>query len=262
VVVRGVCVVKGGQADIEHDLIVSDGAALLAIFGRRHARLTVGGDVFVGRHGTLIMGCESKIISVFGHRQPVFPCADDPHQRHPTLNSHGVILGALIAHEPLGIVIHNSFLREDVVQRGGGGGVSCKPTGIFRLFGFPPYSDYEDSVFGDSLSVTGVHSCWFGALRNVVGIDLHVSRNRMADPDAMEVLGNLVLDNLSCSHNVPLVHFGDSGGHSNRVAGSATGGCGFRVLRWNPARGSHIPVKPRLEHISVHLRDVLAPEST
>ncbi len=42
-------------------------------------------------------------------------------------------------------------------------------TGIFATLESPVYSDYEDSTIGGNLRVTGLGSCWYGALRDHVG---------------------------------------------------------------------------------------------
>src|SRR2546425_820454 len=54
VVIKGVCIVDRGPAVVQHDLIVTHNASLVAVFGRHHSRLWVGNDAFVGRGGSLI----------------------------------------------------------------------------------------------------------------------------------------------------------------------------------------------------------------
>jgi hypothetical protein len=260
VVIHGVCAVDAGPALVRHDLVITKNSALVAVFARNdvtgngHSRLTVGGNLIVEPGGSLVMGCESKVTNVFGHPSPVFPCVDDPHQKHPTLNSHDTVRGSLVAFQPLGVVVHNSTIRGNVAEIGGGGGVNCKLKGIFKAFKSPAYSDYEDNHIGGSLTATGVRSCWMGAFRNQVYRNLRVSRNRMADPDAMEIATNAVHRNLTCRDNHPAVQFGDSDGHSNRVGRRARGECGFGVILPSPAPEAHLHVKVKFRHISIHLR--------
>jgi len=133
-----------------------------------------------------------------------------------------------------------------VTQNGGGGGLSCTPVGIFKLIGAPVFSDYEDNILGDSVSVTQVHSCWLGLLRNTVFGTLTFSSNKMADPDANEVLHNYVNRSLTCQGNVPAVQYGDSGSSPNAVNGSASGQCSFSRLMPNPSpNGPLTPISVR-----------------
>lgn len=243
-VVKGVCLVNHGPAVVKHDLIITHRAALVAIFGRHHSRLLVGNDIIIGRSGTLLMGCENKHI----HGHPIFPCFDDPHPGHPTLSSRSLVRGDLIAIHALGVVVHNSWIGHNVVQLGGGGGVRCKATGVFVMAGSPVYSDYEDNWIGGSAWVKGLRSCWLGVIRNWIGNSLTVSRNILADPDAMEVTTNIVLRDLTCFRNHPQVQFGDGHGRPNRVGLHAFFECGFHVILPNPA-GQHT----HFSHISVHL---------
>jgi hypothetical protein len=261
VLVRGVCAVNAGPARVRHDLVISKGSALVAIFARNdvnpghgRSRLSVGGNLIVEPGASLAMGCLSKVTKIFGHRSAVFPCVDDPHQQRPTLNSHDTVGGSLIAFQPLGVVVHNSTIRGNVAELGGGGGVDCKLKGIFRQFKSPAYSDYEDNHIGGGLTVTGLRSCWAGAFRNQVYRSMRWSGNVMADPDANEIATNAVHQNLSCRDDHPAVQFGDSDGHSNRVGRHARGECGFGIVLPSPAPEAHLHVKVTWRHISIHLR--------
>jgi hypothetical protein len=244
VVIRGACAVNGGNAIIHGDLIVSPGSALVAAFANNDVKgsgtssLKVTGTLRVGRHAVAILGCEPE----------AFTCLDDPHQHHPTLASSDTILGNLSVVDALGVIVHNSTIRGWAKETGGGGGLTCNPTkgSAFEAFGSPDYSDFEDNSIGRSLMVTDLRSCWFGALRNDVWRSAHISRNSMADPDAMEIATNTVHGNFSCYANSPAVQFGDSSGEPNVVYGWAAGQCSFRVRRPDPA--PHGP----LRHISVH----------
>ena len=237
VIVRGLCLLNSGPVAVAHNVIITRNSALIAVYGRHNSRLSVSGDILVHRGGTLLLGCEPRY----------FTCLDDPRPKHPTLASHDTVGGSLIASDALGVVVHNSWFGHDIVEVGGGGGLNCKPAGPFAHAHSPVYSDYEDNWIGGSLWVKHLTSCWLGVIRNWIGGSATVSRNAMADPDAMEVVTNVVLRDLTCYRNRPKAQFGDSHGKPNRVGLHAFFQCGFHRLVANP-RGSH-----HFEHISVHL---------
>jgi hypothetical protein len=249
VVVRGLCEVNAGAANVQRDLVITPGGALLAAFARNDrthhgdSNLTVGGSLTVLRGGTLIMGCEAA------H----FACIDDPNQKDPTLASTSAVTGNLIAKNALGVVVHASSIGGSVIQVGGGGGRNCASTGIFAAFKSPVYSDYEDNSIGGTLAIEGLRSCWLGALRDDIRTGAIVRGNKMADPDAMEVVSNTVRGILQCFRNSPAVQYGDSGGTPNVVRGQAAGQCGFDVLKPNPAPTKTTPAGP-LTPISVQAR--------
>ncbi len=259
VVIRGVCAVNGGRARVRRNLTITSGGALLAVFGLNHlthhgsSSLTVGGNLILQRGASLAMGCDREYDHAFGQSSANFACVDDPHPNRPTLSSHDIVYGSLIARDPLGIVVHNSTIHGNVTETGGGGGLNCKPTGVFKLFKSPVYSDYEHTKIGGSLTVTGLRSCWFGAINDHVHGSLTASRNLMADPDAMEVVTNTIRRNFTCRGNRPAIQFGDSDGNSNRVGHRATGQCGFSVILPSPAPEAHLHVRVKHKHISVPL---------
>ena len=234
VVVTGVCVVNGGAAVIKGDLILARGSALNATFalndvaGTGTSSLTVRGDIRVGRGATLGMGCEPNFQ----------PCSDDPNAASGgTLTGHSHVGGDVRASRALGVIIHASKINGSVTLNSGGGGKTCAvpTTGIFSLLQSPVFSDFEDNTIGGSLTVTGLRTCWLGALRNHVRANIVVAGNKMADPDAGEVLTNVVRGSIACFRNSPAVQYGDSGGSPNRVYGRAFGQCSFRVRKPNPA---------------------------
>lgn len=126
---------------------------------------------------------------------------DDPNQNAPTLSSHDRVFGDLTSHKPLGVVVHNVSVAGDVRQRGGGGGFTCDPSGIFAQFQSPAYSTYEDSTVRGDIRVSGVTSCWMGLIRLHVGEDMTVRNNQLADPDAIEILSNHIAGDLACRGN-------------------------------------------------------------
>jgi hypothetical protein len=242
VIVKGFCEVNAGQAVVAGNLTIAPGGGVVAAFAlndKTHSgfsSLTVKKNVVVGRGATLVLGCEPNF----------FTCVDDTGKT-PSLQSRGIVGGSLLASSPLGVLVHNSTISGVVSQNGGGGGLSCAPKGIFTLFKSPVYSDYEDNILNDSVSVTQVHSCWLGLLRNTVFGTLTFSSNKMADPDANEVLHNYVNRSLTCQGNVPAVQYGDSGSTPNAVHGTATGQCSFSRLVPNPSpNGPLSPISVRV----------------
>lgn len=255
-VVQGVCYVAGGPAIVKGDLTISQGSALAAFFalndvtGVGTSSLTVTGDVNVLSGGSFIGGCE-----------PIyFPCADDANAAAGgpgTLTSSDLIYGNVNELLPLGVLLHASSVAGSISELGGGGGESCALTGIFGEFYNPPYSDYEDNTIGGSLSIIGMQSCWYGALRDQVKGSVNNLLNMMGDPDANEVVSNTVYGNMICLGNNPKDQFGDSLGVSNKVGGLAVGECAFNALQPNPATLPYVgypgPVPGPLEPISVRL---------
>ena len=154
------------------------------------------------------------------------------------------MFGDVRAFRALGVLLHASTIKGDVSLRGGGGAESCNPPflGIFADLGSPPFSDAEDNAIGGDLTMTGMQSCWLGALRNSVRGNVVVAGNTMADPDAMEILANLVRGRIACFSNSPAVQYGDSGSSPNQVKRHAFGECSFKVLQPNPSPGG--PLTP------------------
>jgi hypothetical protein len=191
VFVEGVCKVNSGRAVVRGKLVVTEGSTLLAAYGQNKSRLTVRGLVRVLKGATLVLGCEPE------H----FRCLDDPDPADPTLSSRGRIFGDLIANEALGVIVHNSRIAGRVRQTGGGGGESCEPTGPFLELGYPVYSDYEDTTIRGNIRVSGLESCWLGLARLHVSGDMRIKENQLADPDAIEILANVIHGNLVCVGN-------------------------------------------------------------
>ena len=245
VVVIGVCAVNGGAAVIRGNLILAPGSALNATFalndvaGTGTSSLTVKGDVKVGSGALLAMGCEPNFN----------PCTDDPNAgTGGKLTGQNKVFGDIRAFHALGVLLHASTIKGDVSLRGGGGAESCLPPfpGVFADLGSAPFSDAEDNSIGGNLTMTGLQSCWLGALRNSVRGNVFVAGNTMADPDAMEILANRVHGSIACFANSPAVQYGDSASSPNQVKRHAFGECGFNVLKPNPAPNgplTHISVK-------------------
>jgi len=244
VTVTGYCVVDGGPTLVRGDLRLAAGSALNATYALNDVShsgttsLTVKGDITVASGATLAMGCEPNET----------PCTDDPAAgTGGTLTGQNEVSSDIIATGALAVIIHASYIKGDVRQTGGGGGLSCAPptSGVFSLLQSPVFSNYEDDTISGDLEVTGLKSCWFGALRNLVRGDFTYSNNTFGDPDASEVLDNAVSGDLSCSADSPAVQYGDSDSSPNRVSGDASGECSLSAEAPNPA-----PSGP-LAHITV-----------
>ena len=161
-----------------------------------------------------------------------------------TLTGQNSVPGHVTAIRTLGVLLHASTIKGSVSLIGGGGAESCNPPfpGVFSDLGSPPFSDAEDNSIGGNLTMTGLHSCWLGALRNHVRGNLFTAHNKMADPDANEVLANHVRGDIACFKNHPATQYGDSGSTPNLVHGQAFGECSFNVKKPNPAPSG--PLEP------------------
>ena len=238
VTVAGNCYVDEGQVVTTGDVTIQPGAVLTAVFadnsgGSGSSGITVGGNLIVQNSGSLIMGCGAN------------PAIDMTCQDDSSGNATAIVQGNIEAPGALGVVVHNATIGGDVVETGGGGGFNCNPSDVSPAFSFAGvYSDFESSSIGGNLRVTGVTSCWFGALRLQVGGSATFANNTFADPDASENTNNQVAGNLLCSGNNPQVEYGDSGSSPNVVGGYATGECAFSVISPNPngASGNPTPI--------------------
>jgi hypothetical protein len=220
VTISGVCAVWAGPTTVNGNLTVSPGSTLIAAFST--SSLTVTRNILVKRGGTLILGC---FASSFG-------CFDDPDQNNPTLNGPASVGGSIISTGALGVIVHDTTIKRNVVQSGGGGGFTCDPQGIFALLGPPAYSTYEDSTIGGNVGFTGITGCWAGLARAKVGGNVNVIDNQAADPDALEIVSNNISGNLNCEGNSMVWDSGDPTGdlfprdpQPNTVDGQRLGQC-------------------------------------
>lgn len=196
-VIKGTCKVSAGVADVHGTLTLAPQATLLAYYalnsstGKAGSELIVNGNLVMQRGATLILGCSPTHLT----------CADDPDPGSPTLSTSGHITGDLKASGARGIVVHNSTIDGSVRQTGGGAGVRCKKIGVFQLLKNPVYSDYEDLTIRRSLVIADLRSCWLGLARDHIGRNLTLKHDQLNDPDAIEVLANVIKGNLSCAGN-------------------------------------------------------------
>jgi hypothetical protein len=164
--------------------------------------LVVKGDVTVRHRGVAAIGCS-----------PDVGCA--------ALGAD-VIRGSLHASRAWATIVHGTSIGGDAVIRGGGRTEDCSVT---APFGAPYYSVVEDSSVGGNLVVRGLHTCWFGVIRDTVGGSVRLVGIRLGDPDADEVVTNTIGGNLACFDNNPAPQVGDSQGQPNVVGGQKRGQC-------------------------------------
>lgn len=261
VVIDGWCNVDDGPVLVIGNLAVGQNATLNADFGLDNSRFTVDGNLLVGKNASVLMGCDSIFVTVWGETAPItvpsFPCFDDPDQNAPTLSSHDVIRGNLIANQPLGVVLNNDTVDGNFIETGGGGGLSCTPipTTVFDAdVLFPVYSTLADVSVGGNVLVNTLTSCFWGMFRVKVGRSVVNTNMSFGDPDAMEDATNVIRGNFVCLNDSPAVQFGDSDGQPNKVGGLAIGQCAFGVTAPNPApEAGVIGVTPVQQPISVPL---------
>ncbi len=188
--VSGICFVDAGPLVVNGNLTLQPGAALIAAFGATGSNVTVNGNLNVRNGAAMLMGCN-----------PVSsPCFDD-NPTDPTLTVTATVTGNMISSQALGVVVHNATVGGNVEQHGGGGGFNCEPSGVFAAFGSPVFSTYEDSSVRGNLVISGVASCWLGTARVDIGGNASYVNNRLADPDAIEIVSNHIHGNLSCQEN-------------------------------------------------------------
>jgi hypothetical protein len=194
VIVTGVCLVNDGPAKVLGTLQVRKGSVLGAAYGMNSSSLTVQGNVKVGPGATVDLGCGAADS----------PCIDDPNPMAPTLISNGKITGNLISTKPLGVIVHLSTIGGNVIETGGGGGLSCSLPGPFpfSLFKSPAYSAYESSTIKGNVEVSGLKTCWLGVDEDTVKGTVKLLKNDLADPDGIEVLADTIRKDLVCRKNI------------------------------------------------------------
>jgi hypothetical protein len=186
VVVRGVCFVNSGPAVVNGDVTVSPGSALIAVFALHKSSLTVKGNIYVRAGAVAALGCNP---------------ANSPCMDAPKLSSHLTVGLDLRSNQALGVIVHNFTIGGDVIQTGGGGGRNCTPQGFFKLIGSPVFSAYEVGSVGGDVRISSVQSCWMGVVQLHVGNTAVFHFNKLADPDAIEILANNITGNLICRGN-------------------------------------------------------------
>ena len=211
--IAGFCTLDAGSVTVTGNATLQAGSALVAEFGS--SDLTVRGNLMVGSGAILLLGCHP----VHG------PCLDDP-----TATTHDSIGGNLIASGALMVVVGVTTIGGNVIQSGGGGGVTCDLFPLPVPNGPPAYSTYADDTISGNLIVTGLRSCYMGLTRDTVLRNIIFNGNVVADPDGNEIVLNQVRGNLICVANSPAPQVGDSpqenpDGTQNTIGGHRIGQC-------------------------------------
>lgn len=286
VLVTGVCYVPSGLVRVDGNLTIAPGALLDAtspegLLSATPAPLPgivqVDGNVNVGKGAVLFLGCDFAIVCPPGFSTYPGPPGLYPGSPIGFSNPGDMIQGNLTSDGALGVVIHSVKIEGNATLSGGGGGLAMlQPSGpgsgdqpggclgsfitplqpspwnldpTLAVFGIPVYSDFEESSIGGNLKLTGLTTCWMGSLRNKIGGNLVDTNNLFGDPDANEVLGNIVPGNITCLNNNHAVQIGDSFGDSNIVGGNAIGECGFNVLSC-----TDVPPPPPMKCIPISVK--------
>lgn len=264
--VTGFCYIPSGLVRVDGNVTIGPGALLDAMtpagFPISPANLPgivqVEGNIKVGKDAVLILGCDLAILCAPGNS--TYPGPPGLYPTFPGLgfsNPGDIVEGSIVSDGALAVIVHSVKIEGNASLNGGGGGpieltggpgsgacfdqtlVPFPPawsaTSLAQIppaqFGpFPVYSDFEENSIGGNLVMKDLQTCWMGALRNKIGGNLLDTHNTFGDPDANEVLGNIVEGNIVCFGNNSVVQFGDSGGMSNIVSGNARGECGFNVI--------------------------------
>ncbi|MGH9291796.1 MAG: hypothetical protein ACRDZ6_03325 [Acidimicrobiales bacterium] len=229
-----------GTVNVRGDLTVARGALLDAVApasGGIGAALpgtvNVTGNIRVRPGAVLALGCGPD------------SC------KSPLGSTDDHVGGSITGFGALAVLVHSTTIGGNLSLLGGGGGPtvegapatnaclgSTTPPAPWsqdpNLAHIPVYSDLEDNSIGGNMTVYGLQSCYFGALRNVVRGSAVFANNSMGDIDANEDVSNTIERNLACFNNTVPVQFGDSGesggGTPNLVGGFAFGECGFNVM--------------------------------
>ena len=186
ITVTGTCLIPSGIVRVRGGVSVKQGAVFLANFPagpgpEGDATLLVGGDLTVGPGAMVFLGCS-----------PAIGCVNTTSDR---------INGDVRADRPLGLLFHSNSIGGGISLQGGGGGVTCTPSGIFAQFGSPVYSTFEDNTIGGDVSIANYRSCWLGFIRNHSRGDVSIVNNQLADLDAIEINANTIAGDLNCRKN-------------------------------------------------------------
>jgi hypothetical protein len=205
--ITGLCNLDSGNVEVERDVIVAPGGALLAAFSG--SDLTVERNLVVKAGGLLALGCEP----LGGD----FNCFNNPAG-----STNHRIRGNLWATDATLVIVHHDHIAGNVNESGGGGGLNCNP--VFTG-GPPPYTDYFDNNIGGNVRVSGLHTCWDGFLLNRVRGSVSWNDNHTVIPDGNLMGTNKVHENLNCFDNSPTPHLSDITPLLNRVFDDARGQC-------------------------------------
>jgi hypothetical protein len=198
--VTGVCTLTAsGTASVKHNVTVAAHGALNAI---TPGTLKIGGSLVVGPHGVAGVGCS-----------PAVGCK---------VTTSDVVKGGIQAQRAAAVIVHSAWIGGNINIMAGGQTENCASTG---LFGGPYFTDFEDNTVVGNVTIRRLHTCWIGFIRDHVGGSVTLIGGRFGDPDAMEIVTNVIGGNLACFNNNPMAHVGDSQGSPNVVGGQKRGEC-------------------------------------
>jgi len=193
-IIKGVCIVKKGPVTVNGNVVLKPGSVFNAV---STAVLTVRGNILVGSGALLGLGCSPEV-----------GCKSLTPDRFN---------GNILASQALGVIVQSGTISGNVSVTGGGGGKNCKNNPLLKS---PNFSTIEDTVVRGNVSFSGIRSCWFGLIRDHLHGNVSVRGNKWADPDADEIVTNVIFGNVSCPGNTPAPQAGDSKGKPNVVFGS------------------------------------------
>jgi hypothetical protein len=205
--ITGTCFIQTGIVTVQNGLVVKGTGVLWAASETAH--VDVKGGIRVEKDGILFYGCSPSL------------CAD---------RTGYTVTGGIMVDQAQTAVFHGNDVKGSVSVTGGGGGYNCDgnpripvPPGVD--FQIPNYTDFEENWVSGSITVSGVQSCWMGFIRNEINGAVTFMNNKLADPDAMEIVTNKINGSLTCTGNWPAAQVGDSAGEANKVTGGAYGEC-------------------------------------
>ena len=216
------CVIDG-TVIINGNVTVADGVYLNA--GWLGTKLTINGNVKVGRGATLGLGC------AFFYNN----CGFVPGPPPPPWGGRNVTVnGNIDAYKALTIYLDWTTVHGNVAVNGGGDASMVDSPGEEDGLVLP----IKDNVIDGNLIVYGWAGAWFGVIRNHVAGNVILIRNVgtrigtedpfIGVPDSTEVATNTIGANLICLGNSPAAQLGDTvleGGTLNTVGGLKLGEC-------------------------------------
>jgi hypothetical protein len=198
--IAGTCTLTAtGTAHVKGNVVVRSHAILNTL---TTGTFNVDGNLTVRNDGIAGLGCNDEV-----------GCPSES-------NDH--IGGDLSGDGAWAVIVEQEHVGGSISIIGGGRSMDCSST---ALFGGPFFATVHDSTVRGNVTVSGVHTCWFGLIRTTVGKNVKVTGNRFGDPDANEIVTNTVGGDLACFNNVPGAQIGDSGGLPNVVGGKKLGEC-------------------------------------
>ena len=197
-------VAEGATLTVSGDLRIAPGACLDAF---TRGTVHVKGSVRVANGAILALGCTPGSIG------PVPPCNYE--------TTDDTVDHSIIADHAYTMYLDGDTIGGNVTSIGGGPGATLDP-----YINFP----IKDNTIHGNLTVSGWEGAWFGALRNVIGGKVLLTKNvglaiGEFGPDSTEIATNTIAGDLACYDNSPAAQLGDSGGTINTVGGKKLGQC-------------------------------------